>query len=79
MRTWRFGIASLAIAVVVGAALAAHAPTPEAMSVSGRVVSAATGRPIAGAWVSMSVSDGILSAAADGSGAFRMVTSTPGR
>jgi hypothetical protein len=78
---WRFRSAALVGALIAGGALAAHTQTPAkpAMSISGRIVSAATGRPIPGARVNMNVSDAILGAAVNADGAFQVQTTVPGR
>ena len=79
MRAWRFGIAALAVAALVGCALAAQVPAPVRGSISGRIVSAATGRPIPGARATISVADYALGAVADADGAFRVDAREPGR
>ena len=66
-----------AVAVGVGLTGAAQAPAP--FSISGRVIAARTGEPVARARVQMHVADAMTSGLTDDAGRFRLLAHQPGR
>jgi hypothetical protein len=68
----------LVILSVAAATLAAQT-SPESMTISGRILSAATARPVPGARATASVADYQLTAATDGEGRFEIAVREPGR
>jgi hypothetical protein len=69
-------LAALATALAAGATLLAQETTE---SISGRIVSATTGRPIPGARASASIADYGMAAQADADGRFRVAVREPGQ